>query len=477
MWFGTLNNCKINGKDLLEQWLADDKIVYGVCQLEKGKERGTEHLQVYVVTKDQRTRTWLQKELFKGAWDLRMGTHDQARDYCMKNDTRVNGPWEVGSYDPSVETNKARGQRGGKQKAANVAEMVDRIKQGATDREILDEFPQFSTTMGKGIERVRLILAQDQRRTEPYCVVFHGPTGTGKSHRANAIMKNNGGGFIFRKGNSGNMWADGYDPLRHPVVIFDEMDGAFMSYRQLLRVCDKWPLVLDTKGGAINFTPKIIIFTSSKHPKDWYSVESVPDTTEMMRRLSGKRGAIIEMKTPYAQQEEIGPDLKDVIDLLETGELVDNISAIITPHLSQEPEEGETDDRDLTDSEEFAQREAEEAGESMYDIDYTDISHLDNWEAAGRQETYEDEDAALVAAAEEIERQHARKIKRTEEFGALKVPVVAGTPIKKTTPLAQLSVVKPPKANPADFKKIGQIPGQSKLSLTKRPRQDDDDDE
>lgn len=478
-WVGTINNCKINGKDLLDQWLADGNIVYGVAQLEKGEQRGTEHLQCYVICTTTRTRKWCNDNLFKGHWELRMGSHEQARDYCQKDETRVNGPWSVGAYDPSVETQKGKSARGGAATKRGVADMIGRVKEGATDRQLLDEFPQFMVTQFKGIERARLILAQEKKRVDPYCVVFYGATGTGKSHKANAIMEANGGGFTFRRGNSGNMWADGYDPLRHPVVVFDEMDGAFMSYRQLLRICDKWQLTLDTKGGAVNFTPQIIIFTSHKHPKEWYSEQSVPDTTELMRRLSGKRGAIIELKEKYVVPDEAGPDLKDVINLLETGELVEQVRTVMEPHTSRtsidltcDEELDASGGRDFTDSEEYAADidRCDQCGELSLDC-MCDDSNV-------TEDVYDDEDAAYAAAALEIERQHAtKKLRRTEEFGATSTTATVMSPFKTPKPAASLGVVPPPKGHTAaDFKAHKQIYGQSKLSLIRRAVNDDDDD-
>lgn len=404
--------------DIPRQWF--DECEFITWQLEKGAQ-GTPHLQGYLVLKQNpknkngRTVKWVQDTFGKGPhYEKRMGTHTQATEYCNKEESRQDGPWTLGAWS-EYEGPSRGGKKGGAAHKDKITEMVQDIKNGADDKVILEKYPRLSMSMTKGIEKARLIYARDQGRTQPYVVVFHGSTGTGKSHRAQAIADANGGGFTFRKGNGGNMWADGYDPLLHPVVIFDEMDGSFMSYRQLLRVCDKWPLVLDTKGGAVNFTPKIIVFTAHKHPKEWYSEDTVKDITELMRRLTGSFGAIIEMKIPYAALEDAQPDLIDVIDLLETGDLVDHFTSI-----NQESE----DVVDLTASDE----------------DITNWDDLDEEEQRHFQDNYEDgitppqsPDYDEIATASEIltasprssQREYTDRVsgvKRTLAFTATPVP-------------------------------------------------------
>ena len=38
----------------------------------------------------------------------------------------------------------------------------------------------------------------------------------------------------------------------------------------MLRLLDRYPCQVETKGGSINFAPKKIIILSNKAPEDWY---------------------------------------------------------------------------------------------------------------------------------------------------------------------------------------------------------------
>lgn len=75
---------------------------YLVYQLEAG-ESGTPHFQGYVEMK-KRTTLLQMKKLFPGAHlEKRRGTQAEARAYCMKNDSRLEGPWEYGLYVMKIE--------------------------------------------------------------------------------------------------------------------------------------------------------------------------------------------------------------------------------------------------------------------------------------------------------------------------------------------------------------------------------------
>ena len=40
-------------------------------------------------------------------WEVRKGTHEQAKAYCSKEETRVDGPWEFGVDRKSTRLNSS----------------------------------------------------------------------------------------------------------------------------------------------------------------------------------------------------------------------------------------------------------------------------------------------------------------------------------------------------------------------------------
>lgn len=97
----TVNNPKLGMFGHLSQ---HEEVVYAVYQLESGKD-GTEHLQGYIEM--TRIMTWAEAASVLGTrkvWmQRRNSTRKSAREYCMKSETRLRGPWEVGTWIEDID--------------------------------------------------------------------------------------------------------------------------------------------------------------------------------------------------------------------------------------------------------------------------------------------------------------------------------------------------------------------------------------
>lgn len=91
-WCGTLYDEKIK--------LEEVECVYLVYQNEICPETGRSHRQFYIEFKNAKSFKFMQKLLPGAHIEKRKGTRDQARDYCMKDETRVEDsvPVEVGVW-------------------------------------------------------------------------------------------------------------------------------------------------------------------------------------------------------------------------------------------------------------------------------------------------------------------------------------------------------------------------------------------
>lgn len=75
-------------------------------------------------------------------------------------------------------------------------------------------------------------------------------------------------------------WWDGYEG-QHTVVI-DEFYG-WIKYDFFLRLTDRYPLQVETKGGVVQFVSRRIVFTSNAAPDTWYP--GVQDRAPFERRI------------------------------------------------------------------------------------------------------------------------------------------------------------------------------------------------
>jgi len=134
-----------------------------------------------------------------------------------------------------------------------------KIHAGTTEEEISQEHFSEWVRYRQSFKAYR-ILHQEPRTSKTEVTVIQGPTGTGKSKWCMDNYPD-----AYWKGR--DPWWDGYE--EHEVVVLDEFYG-WMPYDLLLRLCDRYPLQVEVKGGKVNFSAKKIFITTNKHPRSWY---------------------------------------------------------------------------------------------------------------------------------------------------------------------------------------------------------------
>lgn len=115
-----------------------DYVRYAVWQKEKVS---TEHIQGYMELNKPMKFGGIKKWLPTAHLEARKGSRDQARDYCMKDDSRVAGPWEYGSWSA-----------GGSGARNDIAITRDLIMSGADKRKILYDMPEILAKYPKFVD-------------------------------------------------------------------------------------------------------------------------------------------------------------------------------------------------------------------------------------------------------------------------------------------------------------------------------------
>lgn len=128
-----------------------DRVSYAVYQKEKG-DNGTEHYQGYVEFKMIMRLPGLKKLLPTAHWEPRAGTQEQARNYCMKDDTRIEGPWELGEL-------KAQGKR------CDLDEAYKLVKEGGAKR-VAQEMPTVYIKFHRGLHALEAALDEPEKEDD-----------------------------------------------------------------------------------------------------------------------------------------------------------------------------------------------------------------------------------------------------------------------------------------------------------------------
>ena len=276
-WVFTLNNP--TDRFYPEQWIGV-KTVLAVLEI---GESGTLHYQGYLEWTTPRAISTCKNLLPTAHWEIRRGSRFQAIQYTLKtlnliqmkdeivqtlqeawfNHDNVEVTWSnlpkviayghIGTFEQIVQ----------KEAPSNTQERLQivqqLIKEGASDADIAESHFDLWCRYNISFTRYRL-MNSPPRNFKTKVIVITGPTGTGKSKWC---MDN----FPEAYWKPRSDWWDGYSG--QDTVVLDEFYG-WLPFDLLLRLCDRYPLNLQIKGGTINFTAKNIIITSNKPPNQWY---------------------------------------------------------------------------------------------------------------------------------------------------------------------------------------------------------------
>jgi len=254
-WCITINNQECS----LDHSVLDANLKILVYQLERG-EQGTIHLQGYLELHAP-CRLAALKKLFPTAHlEVRKGTRLQAVEYCTKEESRVSGPYlyhhrglDLQGYLHAVKTT------GGGNNTA-LQEIKELLQQeDYSELKLADEHFDHWVRHYKAFREYKR-LKTPPRNDFKKLVVVVGPSGTGKSRFARDQYPH-----AYWKQRS--QWWDGYSGEK--VVILDEFYG-WLPYDLLLRLCDRYPLLLETKGGQVQCSADTVVITSNLNPNQWY---------------------------------------------------------------------------------------------------------------------------------------------------------------------------------------------------------------
>jgi len=316
-------------------------VEYVIWQHERGQQ-GTEHLQGYVVFVGKKRLQWIKNHCCpRSHWEPRNGTHEQAKAYASKEDTRIagdgHGPWTYGS-DASVPTKS--GER------TDLKRVFDLLSSGSKESDIMtnpDLFPVWARYY-RAIERFEL-MSEKKRNWITFTTVYWGTSGCGKTRRAHyeASLKEDGSVgepyYVLRKPAGNAVYWDGYKGEKH--IIIDEFYG-WIPRTMMQVICDRYPAIIDTKGGARNFLATKIWITSNEEPKDWWSRAGLG---AMERRLTGEHGTVVHMTQPWAPPGEVPAPLPLVVPLVfsppHVGAVVVPLLEVMRRHAEDEAAEAE----------------------------------------------------------------------------------------------------------------------------------------
>lgn len=167
-----------------------------------------------------------------------LGTYEQALNYVRKPETAIGEVIERGSYT-------TQGERTDWKQVVQAKSLRD------IDLGLIVRYPR-GVTFARAIHNKR-------RDWKTEVVILFGRPGSGKSRYMplDAYWKP-----------PGSKWWDGYDG--EEKVVLDDCEESHFSRQEILRLCDRYPLKVEVKGGFAEFLAKTVYITTNQNPWKWY---------------------------------------------------------------------------------------------------------------------------------------------------------------------------------------------------------------
>jgi len=225
---------------------------YIIIGRERG-ELGIPHLQIYLECKNPISLKSLKEYFPRGHLEVREGTQQQARQYCMKEHYHEYGNFVI------------QGKRNDLTIAMELLDEGLSVGEGLRSGRI--------TTIGTLTAYEKLQKYHVIHRPRPRVFWIYGPGGSGKTAKAYSLCCSN----VFKVDLFEKGWYEGYD--QHRSIIIDDLDidsDDKEIFKALLALFDRYPLRVNVKNSSVSIAAEVIVVTSQKPPwKIWAPMDGV----------------------------------------------------------------------------------------------------------------------------------------------------------------------------------------------------------
>ena len=254
-WCFTLNNWTETEYEAIKEINS----TYIIIGKEVGDE-GTPHLQGYIELDNAMTMSALKKKMPRAHLEISKGNAEHNTKYCSKGkDFYTNG-------NP-----KKQGKR------SDIDDVRATLKSGANMRTVVETAASHQSIR---MAEIYLTYHEEKRDWLPIVKWYWGATGTGKTRQAYADSID-----PFTCGTTIKWW-QGYD--KHQHIIIDDFRTGFCTLRELLRLLDRYPFLVECKGSSRQLLAKQIIITAPHKPDHYYG-ETGEDINQLLRRIGEVR--------------------------------------------------------------------------------------------------------------------------------------------------------------------------------------------
>lgn len=239
-YFLTINNPEVTDEEFCSYVENLEHFKYATFQRERGEQTGTEHLQVFLIFTCAKRFSTIKKYFPTAHIEKVRGSNSQARDYCSKSETRVSGPYHLGTFAEE-------------RSRTDISNFIEMAQLGASDLELAQLFPKLYLQSINKVQKIRQdYLANEFRNKNRDIEVtyIYGPPRTGKTRY---VYDKYGFGKFYHLSNYNNSAFDAY--RSEDILVLDEFKSQF-KLEFMNRLLDRYPFDLPAR-----FENKVACFT------------------------------------------------------------------------------------------------------------------------------------------------------------------------------------------------------------------------
>ncbi len=138
---------------------------------------------------------------------------------------------------------------------------------------------------------------QGKIRDKPQVFWLYGPTGSGKTRYA---ISNAKGDYWI---SSEPKWFDGYSGQE--TAILDDLRAGSYEFNWLLRLLDRYNVLVPIKGGFVNWEPKRIFITAPAEPRKVFINHETGEPWDRIEQLERRIDRVIDMEVHEIKDEDV----------------------------------------------------------------------------------------------------------------------------------------------------------------------------
>jgi len=195
---------------------------------------GTPHFQGFIQFKRKLGRKQAVQHVGRGAHlEKRQGSVEEATNYCLKEEGRLEGPWRFGH----------RSEGPGGRETSTLPAILDLVRGGGSLVDAAALSPSTFVRNYRGISAYRDLVQPHTGWRDVQCFFLEGPPGCGKS---SLVYETFDPKDVYTLAKQAPLWFNSY--LGQRVLFIDEYQGSIVR-EELLRVLDGHRYLAEYKGG------------------------------------------------------------------------------------------------------------------------------------------------------------------------------------------------------------------------------------